>query len=190
MCTLLYSLGKVSYTMLAKIFDTWPSLVYRWIVEAGAQLPDKEVPGEIKEMEFDEMWYFVGSKKNMFWIIKALDCSTRRVVAWVLGHRDTATFKCLYNKVKHLERCVFYTDDWDVFVKVLSKDRYIIGKKHITVIEQDDSDACHHLGRFTRRTKVVSKCDTMVDTSIKLWANLATPDIFTQIQTIVLSPYK
>ncbi len=31
MCVLLYSLSKASYSMLAKIFDTWPSLVYRWI---------------------------------------------------------------------------------------------------------------------------------------------------------------
>jgi hypothetical protein len=49
--------------MLAKIFDTWPSLVYRWIVQAGAQLPGTELLGEIQEMEFDEMWHFVGSKK-------------------------------------------------------------------------------------------------------------------------------
>jgi len=41
--------------MLAKIFDTWPSLVYRWIAQAGAQLPDPEVSGEIAEMKFDEM---------------------------------------------------------------------------------------------------------------------------------------
>ena len=54
----------------------------------------------------------------------------------------------------------------------------------------DNSNTRHHLGRFTRRTKVVSKRDIMVDTSLKLWKNLTTPDIFTQIQTIALSPYK
>jgi len=50
--------------MLAHIFDTWPSLIYRWIVEAGAKLPQTEISGEIKEMTFDEMWHFVGSKKK------------------------------------------------------------------------------------------------------------------------------
>ena len=64
MCVILYSLGKGSYNMLAKIFDTWPSLVYRWIVEAGAKLPDQKISGEIREMEFDEMWHFVGNKKT------------------------------------------------------------------------------------------------------------------------------
>ena len=66
MCVILYSLGKCSYNMLAKIFDTWPSLVYRWIKEAGAQLPEPEVPGEITQMEFDEMWHFIGNKKTSF----------------------------------------------------------------------------------------------------------------------------
>ena len=66
LCVLLYSLGKASFNGLARIFDTWPSLVYRWIVEAGAKLPDETVPGDIKEMEFDEMWHFIGSKKENF----------------------------------------------------------------------------------------------------------------------------
>jgi insertion element IS1 protein InsB len=129
-------------------------------------------------------------KKNKLWILKALDRSTRRVVAWVLGHRDTATFRRLYNKVKHLKHCIFYTDDWDAFTKVLPKERHIIGKAQTVAIERDNSNTRHHLGRFTRRTKVVSKCDAMVDTSLKLWKNLTTPDIFTQIQTIALSPYR
>ena len=66
MCVILYSLGKASFNMLAKVFDTWPSLVYRWIVEAGAKLPEPEISGEIKHMEFDEMWHFIGSKKTNF----------------------------------------------------------------------------------------------------------------------------
>ena len=66
MCVTLYSLGKGSFNMLARIFDTWPSLVYRWIVEAGAKLPAQEISGEITEIEFDEMWHFIQSKKRNF----------------------------------------------------------------------------------------------------------------------------
>ena len=72
MCVLLYSLSKASLNGLARIFDTWPSLVYRWIVEAGVKLPDETVPGDIKQMEFDEMWHFVGSKKEKFGLSKRL----------------------------------------------------------------------------------------------------------------------
>ena len=72
MCVILYSLGKGSFNMLAKAFDTWPSLVYRWVVEAGVKLPEPEISGEIKEMEFDEMWHFIGSKKENYGSSKPL----------------------------------------------------------------------------------------------------------------------
>ena len=72
MCVILYSMSKASFNMLAKIFDTWPSLVYRWIVEAGATLPEPEVSGEIRHMEFDEMWHFIKSKKTNFGSSKPL----------------------------------------------------------------------------------------------------------------------
>ena len=72
MCVIFYSLGKASYNMLAHIFDTWPSLVYRWIKEASAKLPEQEIAGEIRQMEFDEMWHFIGSKKTSFGSSKPL----------------------------------------------------------------------------------------------------------------------
>ena len=66
MCVILYSLGKASFRMLAKIFNTYPSLTYRWIVEAGCKLPKQEIPGDITEIEFDEMWHFIRQKKTNF----------------------------------------------------------------------------------------------------------------------------
>ena len=78
MCVLLYSLCKASFRMLAKIFDTSPSLTYRWIVEAGCRLPERSVPGNITEMEFDEMWHFVKSKKT--------NCGSSR--RWTVAHGE------------------------------------------------------------------------------------------------------
>ena len=40
--------------------------------------------------------------------------------------------------------------------------------KDLTPIEQDNSNVRHCLARFRRRTKVVSKCRTMVDLSLRL----------------------
>ncbi len=68
-------------------------------------------------------------KKNKLWIIKALDKSTGRTIAWELGKRDTKTFQRLYDKVKHLTKAIFYTNNWNVFAKILPPDRHIIGKK-------------------------------------------------------------
>jgi len=45
MLILLYSLGKASFNLLARVFDTWPSQVYRWVVREGLSLPDQEISG-------------------------------------------------------------------------------------------------------------------------------------------------
>jgi insertion element IS1 protein InsB len=133
---------------------------------------------------------FSGKKTQKLWIIKAVDRRSRRTIAWVTGRRDVATFKRLYDKVKHLKECVFFTDDWDAFAKVLPKGRHIIGKAGTITIEQDNSNTRHHLGRMTRRTKIVSKQEYMVNASLKLWCALTTPEIFQQFQSQFLSIFR
>ena len=110
-------------------------------------------------------------------------------MAWVLGGRDTATFQRLYDKVKHLKNCTFYTDDWNAFANVLPPERHIIGKGHTVAIERDNSNTRHHLGRFTRRTKVVSQKDTMVDLTLRLWQALTDDSVFRVFQKIALAIY-
>ena len=111
-------------------------------------------------------------------------------MAWVLGGRDTATFRRLYEKVKHLKNCTFYTDDWDAFAKVLPPERHIIGKSGTIAIEQDNSNTRHHLGRFTRRTKVVSKSEHMVDLTLRIWHAVTTTDMFYLLQKEALSIFE
>jgi len=127
-------------------------------------------------------------KKNKKWVIKAIDRRTRRIVAWVLGGRDTATFRRLYDKVKHLTNCTFYTDNWDAFAEVLPPERHIIGKAHTIDIEHDNSNTRHHLGRFTRRTKVVSKSETMINLSLLIWQKVTSDfNTFSSLQNALLS---
>ena len=64
LAVILYSLGKASFGMLGKIFGVSRSLTYRWIIEEASRLPEPCVPGDIRELAFDEMWHFVGSKKT------------------------------------------------------------------------------------------------------------------------------
>ena len=90
----------------------------------------------------------------------------------VTGGRNATTIKRLYEKVKHLEICTFYTDDWDAFAKVLPKNHHMIGKAHITTIEKDNRNTRHHLERMTRRMKVVSKKEEMIECFNKVMACL------------------
>ena len=111
-------------------------------------------------------------------------------MAWVLGGRDSKTFKRLYNKVKHLKYCTFYTDCWDAFAEVLPPERHIIGKAHTIDIEHDNSNTRHHLARFTRKTKVVSRKKEMVDLTLRIWHAVTTTNLFHQLQRSALSIYR
>ena len=83
----------------------------------------------------------------------------------------------------------FFTDAWGAFAKVLPRERHIIGKAYTVGIEQDNSNTRHHLARFTRRTKLVSKSVSMLDLSIRLWQAITAPysGVFHNLQKIVLS---
>jgi transposase len=72
LCVLFYAMGKGSFRMLGRILKIDHTLVYRWIREFGESLPEPEVPADITEMEFDEMWHFIGSKKENFGLSKQL----------------------------------------------------------------------------------------------------------------------
>ena len=69
---LLYSLAKGSYNMLGTIFGRDRSLIYRWIKEAGLSFDNPVIEGDITEIEFDEMWHFINSKKTNFGSSKPL----------------------------------------------------------------------------------------------------------------------
>jgi insertion element IS1 protein InsB len=133
---------------------------------------------------------FCRFKKNKLWVIKAVDRRTRRTVAWVLGGRDTATFRRLYDKLKHLTNCIFYTDNWEAFAKVLLSERHVIGNAHTITIEHDNSNTCHHFGRLTRHTKVVSKKEFMVDLSLRIWHTVTTTNRFSLIQEKIISIFR
>jgi len=64
LAVMLYSLGKGSFNMIGKILGHSPSIIYRWIRKEMQITTEPVVTSDIKEMEFDEMWHFVGSKKT------------------------------------------------------------------------------------------------------------------------------
>jgi transposase-like protein len=72
LCMLLYAMAKGSYRMMGRILKIDHTLVYRWIREFGESLSEPEVPGDITQMEFDEMWHFIKSKKTNFGSLRPL----------------------------------------------------------------------------------------------------------------------
>jgi insertion element IS1 protein InsB len=95
-------------------------------------------------------------------------------VAWVLGGRDDATCRRLLDKVG-MSGKTFVTDDWEAYYRLIPEDQLFTGKDLTFPIEQDNSNVRHYLARFRRKTKVVPRCQTMVDLSLRLLHHLQDP---------------
>jgi transposase-like protein len=85
---MLYSLGKGSYTNLAKIFGVSNGTIYNWVTEAANALPEVTVADEITEIEFDEMWHYIGKKNESCGSSKQL---TATQIEWLRGYLANVT---------------------------------------------------------------------------------------------------
>ena len=76
LAVMLYTFSKASYNFLAKkIFHCSPTTIMNWVKKASAETKMPKITEDIKDIEFDEMWHFVGSKKtkngsSKQWIVK------------------------------------------------------------------------------------------------------------------------
>ena len=60
----------------------------------------------------DEMWSFVGSKRQQRWLWHAIDHHTGQVLAYVFGPREDETFLRLQEFLAPFGITHFYTDGW------------------------------------------------------------------------------
>lgn len=67
----------------------------------------------LEHLEADELWSFVGSKKNRIWIWLALDALTRQVVAVHAGGPSEVDAQAFWAEVPESYRsgCDVYTDE-------------------------------------------------------------------------------
>ena len=66
LAVLLYGMGKSSFRWLGKLFKVAHTTVYKWIIQYGKTLPKSDIPEGLQEVEIDEMWHFVDSKKTRY----------------------------------------------------------------------------------------------------------------------------
>ena len=67
---ILYSLGKSSFGFLGKLFGVSRTTTYYWIRQAASSIDAPTIAPDIQEIEFDEMWHFIQSKKEQSGLLK------------------------------------------------------------------------------------------------------------------------
>jgi insertion element IS1 protein InsB len=91
----------------------------------------------------------------------------------VTGQRDTRTCQRLLERLeKDYSPNLYFTDDYNVYGKLLPEGKHRVGKDLTYTIEQHNSDTRHYGARFKRKSKVVSKRPDRVEMQITMteWA--------------------
>jgi len=73
-------------------------------------------------VEADEMWLFIGKKKQVFWLWLAVSYQTRQILAFALGNRSAKSAKALWKLIpKKYRRKKIYTDGLASYASALPK---------------------------------------------------------------------
>ena len=96
LCVILYSLGKASFGFLAKLLGVSRTTTYYWIRQAASSTDDPAITPDIREIEFDEMWHVIQSKKEKFglskpWIVAQGEPLPGYSVVVILQHFNGST---------------------------------------------------------------------------------------------------
>src|SRR5215510_8873016 len=123
------------------------------------------------EAEMDEMWSFVGKKKEPRWLWHAIDHATGAVLAYVFGRRKDAVFLQLKALLEPFGLTRFYTDHWGAYTRHLTPEVHCPGKRHTQKIERKHLTLRTRIKRLMRKTICFSKTTQMHDIVIGLFVN-------------------
>ena len=137
-------------------------------------LPPDEVDvviQRVEDAEVDEMWSYVGKKREPRWLWHAIDHRSGQVLAYVFGRRKDEVFLKLKGLLEPFGIAKYYTDSWGAYTRHLDADAHQPGKRNTQQIERKHLTLRTRLKRLTRKTICFSKSIQMHDIVIGLFVN-------------------
>jgi insertion element IS1 protein InsB len=137
-------------------------------------LPPDEVDvviQRVEEAEVDEMWSYVGKKREPRWLWHAMDHRSGHVLAYVLGRHKDEVFLQLKGLLAPFGLTKYYTDYWGAYTRHLEADAHQPGKRHTQHIERKHLTLRTRIKRLVRKTICFSRSTQMHDIVIGLFVN-------------------
>ena len=141
------------------------------LIERLAPSHVKVVLQRVDEAEVDEMWSFVGKKKEPRWLWHALDHRTGQVLAYVCGRRKDEVFLQLKALLEPFGITRFFTDHWGAYARHLAPQTHVPGKRNTQQIERKHLTLRTRIKRLARKTICFSKSIELHDIVIGLFVN-------------------
>jgi insertion element IS1 protein InsB len=127
--------------------------------------------GRVDAAEVDEMWSFVGSKREPRSLWHAIDHWSGAVLAYVFGRRQDEVFLKLKDLLEPFGIARFFTDHLGAYARHLAPATHVPGKRHTQQIERKHLTLRSRIKRLVRKTICFSKSIEMHDLVIGLFVN-------------------
>ncbi|MEM6768340.1 MAG: IS1 family transposase, partial [Bacteroidota bacterium] len=133
-----------------------------------AQLPSQH---EVKGVELDEMWTYVGNKEQKRWVWLARDRNSPRIIGMAVGDRSAETGQILWESIPESvrKRAKFYTDRWDAYDQFVPDNQCISDHKQTNHVERINNTFRQRIARLVRRTLSFSKCQINLECQLKFY---------------------
>ncbi len=125
----------------------------------------------VEAAEVDEMWSYVGKKKEPRWLWHALDHQTGKVLAYVFGRRQDKVFVQLKALLEPFGITRFFTDHWGAYARQLPPETHSPGKRNTQQIGRKHLTLRTRIKRLARKTLCFSKSIELHDIVIGLFVN-------------------
>ena len=119
-------------------------------------------------------------KKNKLWIWKAYCRTTKQLVDWECGGRDSGSLLRMFNRLQQWNVKVYFADHWEAYAKLVPSGLLVQAKVETHGVERDDFRQRHWFARFRRKSCVVSRSHQVVDLTVVLYAKFWVNETFNE----------
>jgi insertion element IS1 protein InsB len=164
----LFTKEGVGIRSTARILQISATTLLKRIVSIAKNI-NKPNSSKGKTYEVDEMYTYIGHKRNFIWVVYALEKDSKRVVSFNVGKRTNKTLGLVSDTLKLSEAKKIFTDR-------LKNYRYLIDEKLHSVkrfgtnhIERQNLTLRTHLKRLNRRTICFSRNKLILISILKIY---------------------
>jgi insertion element IS1 protein InsB len=125
----------------------------------------------VEEAEVNEMWSYVGKKREPRWLWHAIDHRSGQVLAYVLVRRKDEVFLKLKALLEPFGIMRYYTDYWGAYMRHRDAEEHQAGKCNTQQIERKHLTLRTRIKRLVRKTICFSRSTQMHDIVIGLFVN-------------------
>lgn len=121
------------------------------------------------KFELDEIWTFIGSKKNTTWITYVIERESKSVIDFFVGSKTKENIRPLVNNVLMLDPKTIYTDKLNIYPSIIPKEIHKHFHYCTNRIERNNLTMRTHIKRLNRRTICFSRSAAFLTAILKIY---------------------